>query len=58
MSLDDSVVAFLRETGKLYAERIGVDTVGAHDRADQRIVQHVIERKFIMAKSHLLSFSC
>src|SRR5262249_19604692 len=53
-SLGLRVLPLVRDAGKLGAELIGVDAIGAHHGADERVVQHLIERQFIMAKSHLL----
>jgi hypothetical protein len=43
----------LGNAGQLRAELLGIDAIGAHYGADQRVVQHLIERQFIVAKAHL-----
>ena len=41
------------DTGKLGTELLGIDAIGAHHGADERVVQHLIECQFIVAESHL-----
>src|SRR3954471_9396939 len=51
-SLCERLIPLFGNASKLGAKLVRIDAVGAHHGADQRIVQHVIECQFVVAKSH------